>query len=389
MGFGRFSILAGVAVFAFTCIGCAGDGRISVYEYLQIRQTEPAAPTTQPVDTSALTKMVNHELGPYRAGTGDVLQIMLSGPDQTVIYQPVPVRVDQEGTVELPIVGKIKVAGLSLEAVEDAIQQAYVPDVYRQAVVHVSLFEPYATNVLVTGAVVTPGLIPLRRTERNLMYALAAAGGLSQLSSGKATLKRLRHPEQSVTLDLTDPEQLAGALTIDPLEPGDLIYVHSAVPNTVFVGGLVNAPRAQTYPPGTDVTVLQAIAASAGVREDLVPSEATLIHRTPDGRDIRVKLNLNKISKGEEPNVVLAAGDILWVPHTLGTRVVEFINRNFFFRAGFSATYNIIGGEDYLEDDFNVGRRDLSSLYDPFGELLRNAALQGLTPAPPVVPVAK
>jgi len=246
------------------------------------------------------------------------------------------VRVKSDGTINMPLAGSIKVADLTLEDAEEAVLAAYVPKSYRQANVLIQVSQAVPTNVLVLGAVVNPGLVPLSRTERNLLFAMARAGGASQSASGAVTLRRIRQAE-TVTLNLRDPEQLKAALAIEPLEQGDIVTVQAAKPNTVFVGGLVLASSPQSYAPGTEITLLQAVAAAGGLRTDVTPREATLIRRM-DGKDVHVKLNLDRIATGKDDNITLAAGDILWVPHTFGTRVEEFINRN--LRIGASANAN-------------------------------------------------
>jgi protein involved in polysaccharide export with SLBB domain len=143
---------------------------------------------------------------------------------------------------------------------------------------------------------------------------------------------------------------LKKALTIEPLEDGDIVAVQAARPNTVFVGGLVNVAGAQAYPPGTQVTVLQALAAAGGLRMDLIPPEATLIRRLED-KDVQVKLDLDRLSKGKDRNIALAPGDILWVPHTVGTRIHDFINQTVYVRigatAGYTAYYSDMGSKRY------------------------------------------
>jgi protein involved in polysaccharide export with SLBB domain len=236
--------------------------------------------------------------------------------------------------------------------------------------------------VFLFGAVTEPGLVPLRRTERNLLYAIQGAGGITELASGEVTLRRVRRPAEEVTLDLTEPLQLQAALNLEPLQSGDIVYVHAARPNTVFVGGLVARAAPQEYPPGARINILQAIAAAGGLRTDIIPREGTLIRRLPDGTDVHVKLDMNRLAMGADPNLELAPGDILWVPHTLETRVQEFINRNIFMRAGVSVNYNVTGIE-FLNrrrmQSARYGGTDLQDAYDPFGFLGQNAALQDIT----------
>ena len=36
-----------------------------------------------------------------------------------------------------------------------------------------------------------------------------------------------------------------------------------------------------------------------------------------NGHDVHVKLDLDRIQRSEDPDITLAAGDVLWVPFTL------------------------------------------------------------------------
>ncbi|MBN1512277.1 MAG: polysaccharide biosynthesis/export family protein, partial [Phycisphaerae bacterium] len=275
---------------AMWAVGCAPDHRIGLEEFMQMQQERQAALPTEEAATAEAAALVARQMGPYRVGPNDVLQVTLTGADPAALFPPVEVRVDREGSILMPIVGKIPVGNLELGEVENAIVGAYVPSVMKdlELVVHVELIMPETTHVLVHGAVLQPGLVPLRRTERNLLYAIVGAGGVSDMASGIATLRRICRPEEPVTLDLTKPEQLRAALTLEPLEDGDIVLVEAAPVNQIIVGGLVNAPRPQVYPPRTQITALQAIAVAGGLRTDVTPREATLIRRMPDGTDAHV-----------------------------------------------------------------------------------------------------
>lgn len=375
--------LSGVLVVTVVITGCAKDHRISMSEFLMMQQL-PAQPDAE-TDTAVETNLDAH-IGPYRVGAGDDLSIELLGADGASLFpNPVNARIDRAGEIDLPVVGATPVGNLLLEDVEDAILEVYVPGVFREASCHVSLTSTRLTNVLVVGAVTAPGLIPLRRTERNMLFAIVGAGGVSDASAGVATLRRVRRPEEEVTLDLRDPVQLQAALTMNPLEDGDIVSVRAAAANTVFVGGLVGSPVPQTYAPGTNVTILQALAAAGGLRTDVTPTEGTLIRRMPDGRDVHVKLDLDAIARGEAPNLLLAAGDILLVPPTWKTIVQDFINKNIFFRAGVSVNYSVSGIE-YLNrrklQSSRLGGGNLQSQFDPLGFLNQNSLLQSINARP-------
>ena len=325
-------------------VGC--DHRISLDEFLRMQQAVGPEPTTQPAPRGQVKKIeIDKLLGPFKVGPSDVLGTGGEGEIGTV-----QARVRRDGTIELPLAGVIKVADLELEDVEKAVEKQYEAKVYRTATVHVQVMIPHSFGILVTGAVTTPGMVHVRRNERNMLFAIVGAGGVSSLASGRVMLRRLRDPNEEMTLDLRDPEDVATALALAPLDDGDMVAVEAAKPNTVFVGGLVNAPSPQAYPPGTNVTVLQALAAAAGLRTDILPREATLIHRMPDGKDVHVRLDLNRMATGKDPNILLAAGDILWVPHTVETRIQEWISQNIYLRGGVNAgvRYNFIHTKDIL-----------------------------------------
>jgi protein involved in polysaccharide export with SLBB domain len=373
--------------FGVSVAGCS-EHRVSLAEFqeLQARMREAAAPAESATDTEAVRALVDSQLTSYKLGPSDVLEVTVTGADPVPLLTDVRARVNRDGEINLPVIGTVKVMEMELEDAEAAIHEACVPSVLRDASVYVELITESTTEVLVVGAVSLPGLVPLRRTERDMLHAIVGAGGVSELASGQATLRRIRRSREEVTLDLTDPEGIKAALALNPLERGDVVTVHAATPNMVFVGGLVNVPRPQQYPPGVEMTVLQAIAAAGGLRTDLTPREATLIRRLPDGSDAQVKLDLNRIATGKDENVLLAAGDVLWVPYTLETRIQDFINRNFFLRAGVSVNYSLSGVEYMNRNAQQSGgyrTGNLQDAFDPFGFLGRNTGIDALVNRPP------
>jgi len=357
--------------------GCARDHRISLAQFLAMQESTGAAAEAAPVAEKPALDLTGH-LGPYKVGPGDVLQVTLTRADQTALFPPILSRIDRKGEVDLPVVGAVRVGDMELEDVEDSVRAAYVPNVLTECVVHVELGTADTTNVLVIGAVGTPGLIPLRRTERNMLFAIVGAGGVSSAASGTASLRRIRNPGQVETVSLTDPIALNKALALAPLEAGDIVYVDAAKPNTIYVGGLVNRVGAQSSPVGVNMTVLQAIAAAGGLRTDVTPTDGTLTRRLPSGRDVQVKLDMQRIATGRDPNFDLLPGDILWVPDTFATRVEDFINQNLYLRAGVAVNYNVSGQEFLNRNNTQGANNNLQDSFDPFGFLNQNNALQGI-----------
>jgi protein involved in polysaccharide export with SLBB domain len=364
-------------------MGC-NDNRISLNEFLRMQSEPKDDPCDVAVTTQSAPVDVDRYLTGYKVGPDDVLGVTLTRIDDMGLNPPIQVRVNHDGNIHMPLVGTVQVHDKSLEEVELAIHNAYVPDIYRDLSVHAEVLKAEPVNVMVVGAVLEPGLIPLRRTERNVLFAIVGAGGVSSMASGEITLRRIRSDEPEIKLNLMNPDDFKQALAMEPLENGDMLSVKAAVPNVIFVGGLVNAPQPEVFPPGVQMSVLQAIAGAGGLRTDLTPKEATLIRRMENGADVHVRLELDRITCGRDPNIALTAGDILWVPHTWETRVQEWINQHFFLRFGAAATVNYnVNGIEYLnrasQQNNSSNGGSLQDTYDPFGFLNRNAALQNLT----------
>ena len=365
--------------------------RISLDEFLELVEEENRVveKQRQELDVTKMTSgqmvtdeldevtIVDEQLGPYRVGPSDIIGVRVTLLDQLELGAapaPVQVRIDRNGDIDLPLVGTLHVEGLEIEDIENEIERAYVPRVYKDAIVNVQLLEVKFTQIIVRGAVAAPGLTKLRRTERNLLYAMDTAGGISPSASGRVTVTRIRRPSEAVTFDLTDPVQLRAALGMDPLEEGDIIFAEGNLPNAIYIyGALSGSP---TFPVGVKPRINDILAQLGGIPKDLNVKEATLVRRMADGRQVFVKLDLHRLLRGEDPNFQLSPGDHLWVNWTPELRLQDFINQNFFLRFGASGSVsysasssdqlNSLGGDD-TEVQQRTGGTTLQDQFDPFG----------------------
>ncbi len=338
-------ILAGLAM--ILTVGCTNEvPTISFDEFLDIqRQLETPPPPPAPTNPETGKPRVDEALTAYRAGPDDIVRLYLNTTAEELVPE-FTVRVHGDGMIMLPMAGKVNVDGNTLEEIEELVFNAYVPDYLADLSVLAMAEQPHTTGVIISGSVLNPGLVNLPRHQRNLLYAVLLAGGVTPDTTGMLQLRRIRTPGEEILVDLTDPVEVEAALALPPLENGDMIEVGTAPPNTIYVGGLVNAPAPQIYPAGAMITYLQAIAAAGGIRQDVYPEEGLLVRRMADGRDVRVALDLDRLADGKDENFTLLAGDILWVPETDATKFQDYINRNLFFRAGVSATYDPIQFEN-------------------------------------------
>ncbi len=373
-GLGLLPVLCSVLV----GIGCQKDTRISMIELEERSALPPEQPVVVARDELALT-----DVQPYEVVEGDVLGITLLGLREDR-YEPVnlELRVHDNGSIVFPVVGRIEVAGRTLGGVEEAIVAAH-EDVVKDLAVYVQLAGAENTTVLVHGAVAQPGLVQLPENQRNVVYALSQAGGFEGPSSGRVTLYPIRPDREPLAINFKDINDIRRALSGPPLESGDVVKVEAAAQDVVYVTGLVNAPGPVPVPRDGDVSLVRAIAASGGLRDFLEPPEATLWRRLPNGEQVRVKLELDKIMNGEEPDIALAAGDVLDVPHTLDTRFREWVAANIQIGPfGVTAVYDPVA--DYRarilqndQDDDSLFRR---TMLQSLGTGISNIVLPPVTP---------
>jgi polysaccharide biosynthesis/export protein len=193
-----------------------------------------------------------------KLGVGDVVRV-------TVFQQPdltLETRIADNGTISMPLVGQVKLAGLTTTTAGAQIADALKRGKFlNNPQVNVALTTLRSRQVSVLGMVARPGRYPLDETSSNLADVIAAAGGVLATGSEVVTVTR-EGKEQKV--------ELLGKGY--PLNGGETVYVDRAP--VFYIYGEVT--RAGAYRVEPNMSVMQAIAAGGGI--------------TPRGSDRRLKL---------------------------------------------------------------------------------------------------
>jgi polysaccharide export outer membrane protein len=220
------------------------------------------------------------------------------------------VRVSAAGTVTLPMIGDIHLAGLDESAAARAVADALVAKgmlLHPQVTVLVTAY--VGQDVTILGEVGRPGVYPYSAHHR-LFDLISAASGLNLTAGGLVDITHRDHPgaPQLVALDFSE----AGSERQNPeLLPGDLVHVGRA--GLVYVVGDVNRPGGFTLDPAQRTTVLQALSLAWGPSQNASLSKALLIHAKDDGRTVTT-LDLKRMLRGQDPDLPVNERDILYVP---------------------------------------------------------------------------
>jgi polysaccharide biosynthesis/export protein len=240
---------------------------------------------------------------------GDQLSIQVYG-DQSLTQN---VMVLSDGTLEYPLIGRVPVAGKTLDQAASLLTERLRKYV-RQPVVSVAILQLGQPDVLVLGDVKTPGKYQLRSDAR-LTDAIAAAGGLINVN-GTFPDARVADASGSVTSVSLENLLQRGDTALDvPLSEGSVVYVPGPVQFTVDVAGAVDHPGEVQVSEGDHLSIAIAKAGdSQNANADL--NHIRLIRTLPDGKQTTTEINLYQaINSGDQSaDVALQKGDVIYVP---------------------------------------------------------------------------
>jgi polysaccharide export outer membrane protein len=236
-------------------------------------------------------------------------------------------RIDGEGNVDVPLVGRVRVAGLTVEQAEEKLNKLlrkYIRD--PQVVVNVA--EVHSEPVSVLGAVNSPGVHQVQG-YKSLLEMLAQAGGIRPDAGYSIRITRRLEwgclPLPNAQVDSTGQFSVAEVnlkeimAAKDPVEniqilPNDVISVPKA--ETVYVIGDVKHSGGFVLDEKKSISVLQALSLAEGLNGTADTHRAKILRLKNDGDDQREELpvDLKQVLTGKKPDVAMKGNDILFVP---------------------------------------------------------------------------
>jgi polysaccharide export outer membrane protein len=244
-----------------------------------------------------------------------------------------PQRLDPNGDLKLPMIGRVHAAGMTLDQLERELTERL--KVYlEEPDVAVTVTEFHSQPVSVIGAVGTSGIHQLEG-RKTLIEVLSMAGGVGADAGPSLRITRRlewgRVPLPGATEDTTggfsiaeiDLRSLLDARNPEQnitVRPYDVISVPRA--ETVYIVGEVARPGPLPLSGGHSISVIEALSSSGGVLRTAAPGHARILRQIPgDQKRVELKIDLKQIMQGKANDLPLAAGDILVVPDSSGKKV--------------------------------------------------------------------
>lgn len=257
-------------------------------------------------------KLLQPPTDPYLLGPGDILEIEIAEVSGTLART----FVMPDGMVYYNLAGGVRAEGLTQTEFAKQLSDALKRD-YTNPLVNVSLVEVRSRRYWILGRVFKPGLYPLRQPT-TLLEAVSQSGGLFT-SRFSGTTQELADLSNSVVirngeiLPVSFEKLIRSGDTSQNiyLHHNDYIYLPSATTSTVLLLGAVAAPQAVGY--SDSLTLVDCIAQGKGPAKDAYLKEVVIVRGSLDKPSASI-VNLKAILTGQETNVMLQPGDIVWIP---------------------------------------------------------------------------
>jgi len=311
----------------------------------------------------------NSVLGDYQIGPEDLLDIsVLEAPDLNRT-----VRVSDDGTISLALLGSIPAAGLTTHELQADLEERLRTTYMTDPQVSVFVQEMKSHPVAVFGAVQKPGVYQLR-SAKTLLEVLSMAQGLADDAGDTVII--MRHPDEarnSAVTSLLNSSSQSGAESNAQLQlsaqghsnsgtgqaaqtesvaislkdliddadsrsnvivyPGDVVKVNRA--GIVYVVGQVNKPGGFVLKTNENISVLQAIALAEGMAPDSKGKAAQIFVAGGSGDSRKeIAINLDKVMQGKEAAPFLKPNDVLFVPSSTGKHALRSLQQTTFGIAG-------------------------------------------------------
>lgn len=184
-------------------------------------------------NSNSISPSLTNGLGTIHAVSHRVLQ-----PNDVLtvsIYQQADlnsrVTIDDNGTVNLPLLGRVEVGGRTLEQATELVRSLYDRDYLVNPVVTVQIEQMAALRFSVLGEIQHPGSYEIPANESiSLLEGIARAGGFTRLAAAsRVTVQRVEEGRPKIYA--IDAEAMGNDTNANPfrLQPGDIVTVNQRV----------------------------------------------------------------------------------------------------------------------------------------------------------------
>ena len=280
------------------------ERRIDTIPSLDPEPAPPAAYLIGPGDLLTITVYGHPELG------GGVTALP-SAAGAASAARPGGIRVDETGSVRLPLLGSIPLAGMSAAQAEDRLRSAYTA-LIRDPWITVDVVEYRSRPLYLFGLFKNNGITYMDR-PMTLLQGIALAGGID--NGGALRSARLSRGGKVQPVDIYELLANGDQRQNIWLHPGDAIYMPDKSVEQVFIFGAVNK-AGQVPMINGHLSLAQAIAASTPLSTGYDFTRVRIIRSLSPTKGELLVVDFDRIMRGDAPPFNLSNGDIIYLPRT-------------------------------------------------------------------------
>ena len=216
------------------------------------------------------------------------------------------VRVDQLGGITLPLIGNVRLAGLTQTQAEQRLARLLGANLLQNPQISIFIKEFTNKRITVGGEVKNQGVFPLTG-KVTVLQAIALAGGVGEKAKTDS-IALFRKEGSGNRVYYIDIDLIRSGQVSDPFVMNDdRIVVQRSAEESVTVEGEVNKPGVFTFTEPT--TILQTVALSQGLTSLGAPNKVILFRRGKNGTENAYGVDLTAIRQGQQSDPFVRGGD--------------------------------------------------------------------------------
>lgn len=264
----------------------------------------------------------------YKVGGLDVLQITVYEEKD---LSREAVKVSGNGNISFPLIGRIRVEGLTTSKIEKLIENRLAEGQYLlDAHISVLVTEYNSRRFLVLGTVTKPGRYPLRAEER-VLDAISKAGGIRRVTEHSSTTTASRAGKKGMVVRTQNPDtpkerKIVIRINLHDLLEGrdpasniymmdkDMLFIPTA--EHFYIIGEVKKPGSYSLP-DEEITLVEAISMAGGFT-NIAARNRTRIIRIEEGVEKVIQVKVDAITKAGQKikDVIIQPDDVIVVPES-------------------------------------------------------------------------
>lgn len=286
---------------------------------------QPAAPAQNPAGAQTPRELPPDSIRPnYVLGAND--QILIRTQAEEINEKPF--RIDADGNINLPLLGRIHAGGMTVQELESDLTQR-LREYIREPQVIIQVTQFRSSPIFFVGAFKAPGIYPLQG-NRTLVEMLAQIGGTQPNASQRITItRRAEYGPIPLPSAVDDPEKKISTVEIslaslrqnvNPaedilLQPYDVISVERA--EQIYVTGEVQKTGPLELGERESMSIAQVLTMAGGFSRDALKGKVRILRPIlGTTRRAAIEVDVKRIFEGKDNDVPLLPNDILYVPRS-------------------------------------------------------------------------